>query len=323
MKEYKDKYDLHLFTEEIRALTGKELENYIIALSKYDKIYLDDEYFSKLMKYGKKTETKKILKQHNIKPEKTGKYKKGKESYEMHPSIGEIKKLTGEDLENYIEALMKFNMIEKDNPAFEKLMKYGKKRELKEILGRLGIKNPTQTSKGIKNSTQTAKINGDGKIEYGAYVIMHTIPALIGFVFLLWLSTSYVWFLALLFTICTGLFHAYIDSKTGVGKKILLEVNPFTIFAMSFAAVIYFSAPFTDNAAYCAKANSKTYVNESFEGFNSDGSYNISKDYYDRPGIAGCYSTGFNFFFFAVFSIIALIQFFKAIFLYVNRNQLE
>ena len=85
----------------------------------------------------------------------------------MHPSIGEIKKLTGEDLENYIEALMKFNMIEKDNPAFEKLMKYGKKRELKEILGRLGIKNPAQTEKVIKNSAQTAKIDEDDKIEYG------------------------------------------------------------------------------------------------------------------------------------------------------------
>tara|TARA_B100001059_G_scaffold204766_1_gene214261 strand:- start:422 stop:1204 length:783 start_codon:yes stop_codon:yes gene_type:complete len=144
MNHYKDEYDLHLFTEEIRALTGKELENYIIALSKHDRIYLDDEYFSKLMKYGKKTEAKKILKKHNIKPEKTGKYKGGKESYAMHPSIGEIKKLTGEDLENYIKALLKFNMIENDNPAFEKLMKYGKKRELKEILDRLGIKNPTQ-----------------------------------------------------------------------------------------------------------------------------------------------------------------------------------
>ena len=69
MNHYKDEYDLHLFTEEIRALTGKELENYIIALSKHDRIYLDDEYFSKLMKYGKKTEAKKILKKHNIKPE--------------------------------------------------------------------------------------------------------------------------------------------------------------------------------------------------------------------------------------------------------------
>ena len=69
-RKYKTPYDLHLFTKEIKALEGKELERYIKALWKFGFIETDDEdYFKSLMKYGKKRQIKEILKKlENKKP---------------------------------------------------------------------------------------------------------------------------------------------------------------------------------------------------------------------------------------------------------------
>ena len=139
---------------------------------------------------------------------------------------------------------------------------------------------------------------------------------LIGLIFLIWFSTIYIWFLALLFTVLTGFIHAYVDKKTQVSKDVLMENNPFTIFALCFAAVIYFSAPMTDNGAYCAKVETQLYEKEVFEGINRDGSYDISKEFYSIPGRAGCSSTTTNIYLLGISLLLSLVFFIKTLILY-------
>ena len=148
-------------------------------------------------------------------------------------------------------------------------MKYGKKREIKEILKKLENKKPFLK----RNTKDKQEVNKEWS-DYFPYIFIHSMGTLVGFFFLLWFSTLYIWFLALLFTVLTGFIHAYVDKKTQVSKDVLVENNPFTIFALCFAAVIYFSAPITDNGAYCAKVYEKSYEREVFGGINQDGSYN-------------------------------------------------
>ena len=95
-----------------------------------------------------------------------------------------------------------------------------------------------------------------------------------------------------------------------------MENNPFLVFALCFAAVIYFSAPITDNGAYCAKAETKFYERERFEGINRDGSYDISKEFYDKPGKAGCNSTAFNGWLLTMSLLLSLVFFIKTLIFY-------
>lgn len=132
-------------------------------------------------------------------------------------------------------------------------------------------------------------------------------PSAAGFIFLIWFSSLPVWIVSVLSACLVIYVHLkllkkfkYFDDDGGT------ELN---LFAIALAATIYFSAPFTDSAAYCEKQYETTwtptlrYSDNRFSVKDKMSMYNLS---------SGCDSGNINLLLFFI-SMLGAIYYFAQI----------
>ena len=152
----------------------------------------------------------------------------------------------------------------------------------------------------------------DGAEGFLFMAMLYTGPALIGFIFLIWMSSAFIWFLSLSFAFIVCLIHyLLLYTKKGLSEDAGISLH---VLAVCFAAVIYFSAPFTDSGTYCGK---QVYTSFSPElTIDRKGRYAVEDKMSTRWGREGCDSGTVNTILLVIFVFSSLWFFIKTIILF-------
>jgi hypothetical protein len=141
--------------------------------------------------------------------------------------------------------------------------------------------------------------------------------SILGFPFLLWFSSFYIWFISVLVALSFALISLLLEKndilyyeKIEIGADIH---NPFMSLAIVLSAMIYFSAPFTDNQTYCEKQIETSFTPTlSYEG----GKYGVSDKMSTYSGSAGCAPGTVNLILFLVYLGLTFWYFVKTLIMF-------
>lgn len=158
-----------------------------------------------------------------------------------------------------------------------------------------------------------------GSSDFENMIFLYAGPSVLGFVFLIWMSSAFIWFISLLFaiTIC-GIHFLLLRTKRGLSENAGVALN---LFAVCFSAFLYFSAPFTDSASYCGKQVYTDFTPTLT--LDRRGSYRVKDKMSTRWGSEGCDSGTINSVLLFISALASLWFFIKVIILCSNYYVFE
>ena len=160
----------------------------------------------------------------------------------------------------------------------------------------------------------------DKKIgDLSSHLIFFCGLSILGFPFLLWFSSFYIWFVSVLVALSFALISLLLEKndilyyeKIETGEGLF---NPFMSLAIVLSAMIYFSAPITDNPTYCEKQIETRFTPTlSYEG----GKYGVSDKMSTNSLRSGCSSGTVNLVLFLVYLGLTFWYFVKTLIMFFH-----
>lgn len=158
-----------------------------------------------------------------------------------------------------------------------------------------------------------------GSSDIGGMLFTYVGPSVLGFVFLIWMSSAFIWFLSFLFAIIICVIHfLLLKTKKGLSEEAGIALN---VFAVCFSAFLYFSAPFTDSAGYCGKQVYTDFTPTLTQ--DRRGRYKVKDKMSTRWGSEGCDSGTVNSVLLFIYTLASLWFFIKVLVLFSKHYVFE